>query len=97
MSHGHHDHGHGEEPELCICFHVPERKIRNYCRKQRPAVPSLISECYSAGTGCGWCVPFLKAIHAEIVRGGPAAEIPGQEAYRSMRKDYHRERGIERE
>src|ERR1700759_3766057 len=27
---------------------------------------SQISECLSAGTGCGWCVPMLKKIHKEI-------------------------------
>jgi bacterioferritin-associated ferredoxin len=95
MSHGH-DHD-PSDPELCICFHVPMRKIVGYCRRERPKVASLISQCFGAGTGCGWCVPFIRAIHSEIVQGGPPAEVPGQEEYLSMRKDYHKEKGINRD
>jgi len=94
-------HGHGggsgdEDRDLCVCFHVPRRKVESFCRRERPKVASLISECLSAGTGCGWCIPYLKAIHAEVVLGGPAVEVPADEEYRRMRKEYHRKKGIVR-
>ena len=95
--HSHDGHSHGiadhSEAELCICFHVPTRKVVNFCRKRRPPVPSQLSECFGAGTGCGWCVPYLKAIHNEVVRGGPPAEVPDAETYRAMRRQYHRDTG----
>ena len=93
-----HKHSHGiadhSEAELCICFHVPTRKIVNFCRKQRPQVPSQISQCYGAGTGCGWCVPYLEAIHDEVVLGGPVAEVPDAETYLAMRRAYRADRGL---
>jgi bacterioferritin-associated ferredoxin len=38
-------------------------------RARRPAVASQLSECYGAGTGCGWCRPFLRRLHQQIVVG----------------------------
>lgn len=52
------------DEHVCLCFHVSLRKIRNYLARENPPVASLISECLSAGTGCMWCVPFLKHLHA---------------------------------
>ena len=51
---------------VCFCFHVPLRKIESYCRRERPKAASQISDCLSAGTGCGWCRPMLRKIHAGI-------------------------------
>lgn len=48
------------DDQLCYCFHVSRRKIVNHIRIHQPVVPSQLSECGGAGTGCGWCVPFLK-------------------------------------
>jgi bacterioferritin-associated ferredoxin len=56
------------EDELCLCFHVTRRKVEQYLRTQRPAVASQLSECYGAGTGCGWCRPFLKRLHQQFLR-----------------------------
>lgn len=55
-----------DDDHVCYCFHVSRRKVVNFCRSQRPIYPSQISECLSAGTGCGWCRPLLKKIHREI-------------------------------
>src|SRR5689334_21397990 len=55
-----------DDDTVCYCFHVPLRKIENFCRNTRPRYPSQISECLSAGTGCGWCVPLLKRIHKQV-------------------------------
>jgi bacterioferritin-associated ferredoxin len=51
---------------ICFCFHVPLRKIESFCTREKPRAASQISECLSAGTGCGWCVPMLRKIHLEI-------------------------------
>lgn len=43
------------DDDLCLCFHVSWRKVLNYIRVERVTVPSQLSQCQSAGTGCGWC------------------------------------------
>ena len=48
------------DDELCLCFHVTKRKVVNYLRVERPRCVSQISECFGAGTGCGWCRTMLK-------------------------------------
>jgi len=59
------------EPDdhVCLCYRVSLRKIRSYLVREDPPVASLISECLDAGTGCGWCVPFLEHLHAEHKKG----------------------------
>lgn len=54
------------DDEVCFCFHVTLRKITNFCRVEKPRVASQISQCLSAGTGCGWCRPMLRKIHRDI-------------------------------
>ncbi|HEY4329727.1 MAG TPA: (2Fe-2S)-binding protein [Phycisphaerae bacterium] len=51
---------------VCFCFHVSRRKIETFCAVEKPQVASQISECLSAGTGCGWCVPMLRQIHKRL-------------------------------
>ena len=77
---------------LCYCFHISKRKIVNYVRRERPPRASQISECFGAGTGCGWCIPFLTRIHREIVAGDivEAADISATD-YEAMRASYRRE------
>ena len=48
------------DDELCLCFHVTKRKVVTFIRLEKPARASQLSECYGAGTGCGWCRPFLR-------------------------------------
>ena len=50
------------EDPICLCFHVTRRKVVNFIRVEKPRRPSQLSECFGAGTGCGWCRPFLKKI-----------------------------------
>lgn len=57
------------DDEVCLCFHVSLRKIRGFLARENPPVASLISECLSAGTGCQWCVPFLRHLHDLHRRG----------------------------
>jgi bacterioferritin-associated ferredoxin len=58
------------DDHVCLCFRVSRRKLESFVRLNRPKVPSQLSECGGAGTGCGWCVPFLKQIHRQAVSGG---------------------------
>jgi NAD(P)H-nitrite reductase large subunit len=56
--------------KVCYCFHVTKRKLLNFLRIERPRVASQLSQCGGAGTGCGWCVPFLKQLHQQARTGG---------------------------
>ena len=67
----------GPDDHVCLCFRVSKRKIVNYLRREDPAVASLISECLGAGTGCGWCVPYLKHLHKQHAAGKPDPDIEG--------------------
>jgi bacterioferritin-associated ferredoxin len=59
------------DDEVCLCFHVSRRKLANWAARNRPKVPSQMSLCGGAGTGCGWCVPFLKQIFRQSSRATP--------------------------
>lgn len=87
-----------DDDEVCLCFHVTRRKIINYCRRERPPVASLISECLSAGTGCGWCVPYLRRIHAAVTSGeaDPLSDVEPNE-YRSRRAEFRRHTNVPKE
>jgi len=60
------------DDEICYCFHVTLRKLVNFARRTRPQKPSQLSQCLDAGTGCGWCIPVLRRIHAQASTDGPA-------------------------
>ena len=48
------------DDHVCLCFHVSKRKLVNFIRIERPRRVGQLSECQGAGTGCGWCRPFLR-------------------------------------
>ncbi len=78
------------DDDVCICFHVPLRKIRAYLERENPAAASQISECLGAGTGCHWCVPFLRHLHAQHQQGmDPDLGVTAQD-YASRRLRYHK-------
>src|SRR5688572_24304372 len=82
------------DAKVCYCFHVTRRKLLNYARQVRPRVASQLSECGGAGTGCGWCIPFLRQIHGQIQQGGASeldALTPAE--YARRRGDYLRSGG----
>ena len=58
------------DDSICYCFHVSKRKIVNYLRVHRPRRASELSQCGGAGTGCGWCVAYLKRYFAEFEATG---------------------------
>ncbi|MHC4695199.1 MAG: bacterioferritin-associated ferredoxin [Planctomycetota bacterium] len=50
------------EDEICYCYHVSMRKLVNFSRRTTPRRASEMTGCLGAGTGCGWCIPFLVKI-----------------------------------
>ncbi len=77
---------------VCYCFHVPYRKLVHYCRREKPRVASQLSDCGGAGTGCGWCIPFLKKLfEQESGRSGskPLDQVNPQD-YAAQRAEYIR-------
>ncbi len=78
-----------DDDELCLCFHVTRRKVIQFIRVNKPTVPSQLSECYGAGTGCGWCRPFLKRLMEES--DPDAAKLPDRSTYASDRNDYRKD------
>jgi bacterioferritin-associated ferredoxin len=58
------------DAKVCYCFHITQRKLLNFLRLERPRVASQLSQCGGAGTGCGWCIPFLRQLHRQAVAGG---------------------------
>ena len=55
------------DDELCLCFHVTKRKVINFIRIEKPRSLSQLSECYGAGTGCGWCRAYMKLLYQQLV------------------------------
>jgi bacterioferritin-associated ferredoxin len=78
------------DDRVCLCFRVTRRKLENFVRRCQPKVASQLSECGGAGTGCGWCVPFLKQIFAQAYGRTPLETISAEE-YAARRADYIRE------
>lgn len=58
------------DDELCLCFHVTRRKLVNWIRLTKPRRAGQLSECFGAGTGCGWCRPFLEQLFTLAVTAG---------------------------
>lgn len=53
------------DDDICLCFHVSLRKVKKFIRLEKPIRASQISHCYGAGTGCGWCRPYLEKLLAQ--------------------------------
>jgi bacterioferritin-associated ferredoxin len=82
------------DDELCLCFHVTKRKVLNFIRVEKPSRPAQLSECFGAGTGCGWCRVYLRRLFDEQ-RGGrtdPSTE-PTPAEYARGRARYVRSGG----
>ena len=82
------------DDHVCLCFGVSKRKIVNFCRRRKPPVASLISQCLSAGTGCGWCVPFIKALHRQVAQGVAAPDLPVSPQTYAARRSRYRATGV---
>jgi bacterioferritin-associated ferredoxin len=78
------------DDHVCLCFRVSLRKLRHFVARTHPKVPSQLSECLGAGTGCRWCVPFLEKLHRQWA-SGETMELPVAPAeYASRRAEYRR-------
>lgn len=72
---------------VCLCFHVSKRKLVNFLRVEKPSRASQLSQCQGAGTGCGWCIPFLKRLF-EMANQGDETRLPEAEDYARQRQAY---------
>jgi len=75
-----------DDDELCLCFHVTKRKVMQFIRVNQPQVPSQLSECFGAGTGCGWCRPFLKRLMEQPDIDSDL--LPDSDTYATNRREY---------
>ena len=80
------------DDKICLCFHVTKRKLLNFIRVEKPRRASQLSECFGAGTGCGWCRPFLKRSFEQTGKSDAEAE-PTANEYAQMRTRYVRAGG----
>ena len=78
------------DDELCLCFHVSKRKVVNFLRVEQPRRAAQLSECFGAGTGCGWCRPFLQRLFQQWSEGRDPSEVdlPDAHHYADKRGDY---------
>lgn len=75
-----------EDQPICLCFDISRRKVIQFLRTQKPQAASQMSECFGAGTGCGWCRPFLRQLWQSEQ---PEQEnLPDAEAYAKQRQAY---------
>jgi bacterioferritin-associated ferredoxin len=84
------------DDELCLCFHVTKRKVVNYLRVEKPRRAAQLSECFGAGTGCGWCRPYLQRLFdAAVADGQTLPDLPTPEEYSHQRAGYLEKRKAE--
>jgi bacterioferritin-associated ferredoxin len=77
------------DDHICYCYHVSLRKLANFAKRTRPQRPSQMSECLGAGTGCGWCIPYLVKIANDPERFELSAMTPDD--YAEARRNYIRD------
>ena len=84
------------DEELCLCFHVSKRKVVNFLRIEQPRRVGQLAECFGAGTGCGWCRPFLRRLFEEAAEDGVVTgHLPTSEEYAAMRGQYLEDTGAQ--
>ncbi len=75
--------------DVSLCYHVSLGKLAKHYRLEKPRVAAQMSDCYGAGTGCGWCIPFLEQLFEQMKQGQePGLKMSGEE-YRRRRARYH--------
>lgn len=77
------------DDELCLCFHVTQRKVLNFIRIEKPARAAQLSQCFGAGTGCGWCRPFLLRLFEQAASQNRES-LPTADDYAQLRAEYVR-------
>jgi bacterioferritin-associated ferredoxin len=86
------------DEEVCICFHVTRRKVLSFIRVHSPVRAGQLADCFGAGTGCGWCRPFLRRIFEQTRAGDgtrhePGEHFPADGEYRRLRGEYLERQG----
>ena len=77
------------DDELCLCFHVTKRKVVNFIRVEKPRRVGQLSECFGAGTGCGWCRPFLQRLFEQAAAQSHEGDVlPTADEYAQRRQRY---------
>ncbi len=76
------------DDEICLCFHVKKRKILNFIRVEKPQRASQISQCFGAGTGCGWCRTLLARYLRDAQQSGDTADDPTPQEHAVARAQY---------
>ncbi|MGE4601629.1 MAG: (2Fe-2S)-binding protein [Planctomycetota bacterium] len=83
------------DDKVCYCFRVSKRKLINFTRQTQPSRPSQLADCFGAGTGCGWCIPFLIRLHEEVMgqqeKTEPQLFEGSTEDYEQMRLNYQQQ------
>lgn len=84
------------DDDLCLCFHVTKRKVVNYIRIHRPVKASQLSDCFGAGTGCGWCRPFLQRLMEQAKEDLEQTDdgLPDTQSYASGRQLHRKNKGL---
>lgn len=90
------------DDDLCLCFHVSKRKVINFIRTEQLVAASQLSQCYGAGSGCGWCRRYLGMLFEQMksmpqeqegnVVPDPMGDVGDETAenYAELRRDYLR-------
>jgi bacterioferritin-associated ferredoxin len=76
------------DDNVCLCYKVSLRKLVTYMNREQPEVASQLCDCLNAGTGCQWCVPFLKKLHAQWLAGEEPNLPVAPEEYAERRREY---------
>ncbi|MEM1304667.1 MAG: (2Fe-2S)-binding protein [Planctomycetota bacterium] len=79
------------DDELCLCFHVTRRKVENFIRVERPRAAAQLADCFGAGTGCGWCRPYLRRLFEAAKDSAVGADLPPSDDYARGRDEHIRE------
>ena len=91
------------DDDVCLCFHVSKRKVINFIRNEKPSTASQVSECFGAGTGCGWCRPYLEKLYQQLQADSQTGDLSTvdsvkvsneqtAESYAMLRQDYLKKR-----
>ena len=77
------------DDKLCLCFHVTKRKVINYIRIEQPRRAAQLADCHGAGTGCGWCRPYLRKLFEQATESPQAeSDLPSRDEYAQQRSAY---------
>ncbi len=65
-----------ESPVICKCFWVTEKKIRQTILENHLTTVEQITNYTKAGGGCGGCLPDIRRILDEVLRGKERSAAP---------------------